>query len=174
MRAHPADCSAGVGSPTVPIGFFNVTWLDGQAGAPLGAPRGQNLPPAAGGHACAEPVHAGAAANLRLIRSFRHEFSFKNRLATRADYTSRLSGRSSRPHPIPALGGSDHSIVFSVLFLPFPVDFFRQTDMAPGIDTINIDHKKHKVHKRISRSFYAFRLISPPNRIGPRLSRNRE
>jgi hypothetical protein len=29
-------------------------------------------------------VHARAAANLRLIRSFWHEFSFKNRLSVRA------------------------------------------------------------------------------------------
>jgi hypothetical protein len=61
---------------SVPIGFFNVARLNREAGAPLGAPRGEHLAAAAGGHALAEPVHAGAAANLRLIRSFGHEFSF--------------------------------------------------------------------------------------------------
>jgi hypothetical protein len=77
MLAIPAHPAAGRGLPAVPIRLFNVTLLDGQAGAPLGAPRGQNLPAAAGGHALTEPVHAGAAANFRLIRSFRHDFSSK-------------------------------------------------------------------------------------------------
>jgi hypothetical protein len=40
-------------------------------------------------------MHTGTAAYFRLIRSFRHDLSFFERLAVRVDYTSRNSGRSS-------------------------------------------------------------------------------
>jgi hypothetical protein len=87
---------AGRESPSVPIDLFHVAGLDRKLGAPLVAPGGQHLSPAAGGHARTEPVHTGAAADLRLIHSFGHENSLVFWYGWLADYTSPLSRRSSR------------------------------------------------------------------------------
>jgi hypothetical protein len=45
------------------------------------------------------------------------------------------------PTPFRPWAGATIQSFFFVLFPPFPVGFFPQTDMAPGIDAIPIDYK---------------------------------